>query len=292
MKNPKLDVLGLGTCNTDFLMNVSRFSDADDEVDIEKLRISLGGSAANFTVGVSRLGLKAGIMARIGNDQYGKYILSEFKREDIDTDRLIPIDEKTGMAFIAVEPDGERSIYTFMGANSKFKLENEDISHIKQSAILHITGMYIEAAEEASKHANILSFNPGALLSSYGLDNLERILKRTDILFLNQKEVKILTGMGCHAGALELVEIGVPLVVVTMGAKGAIVYNKSGQIHYPANKMDVLDTTGAGDSFAAGFITAYYQKRSLNECLKSGNESAAYCVSKLGALDHLKYKFV
>ncbi len=66
MKNPKLDVLGLGTCNTDFLMNVSRFSDADDEVDIEKLRISLGGSAANFTVGVSRLGLKAGIMARIG----------------------------------------------------------------------------------------------------------------------------------------------------------------------------------------------------------------------------------
>jgi hypothetical protein len=57
MKNPKLDVLGLGTCNTDFLMNVSRFSDADDEVDIEKLHISLGGSAANFTVEVSRLGL-------------------------------------------------------------------------------------------------------------------------------------------------------------------------------------------------------------------------------------------
>ncbi len=63
------------------------------------------------------------------NDQYGKYIFSEFKRENINTDRLIPIDEKTGMAFIAVEPDGERSIYTFMGANSKFKLENEDISY-------------------------------------------------------------------------------------------------------------------------------------------------------------------
>jgi len=292
MENPKLDVLGLGTCNTDFLMNVSRFSDADDEVDIEKLHISLGGSAANFTVEVSRLGLNAGIMARIGKDQYGEYILSEFKQENINTDRLVPIDEKTGMAFIAVEPEGERSIYTFMGANSKFKLENEDIAHIKRSEILHITGMYIEVVEEASRYANILSFNPGALLSSYGLDNLEKILKRTDILFLNQKEITILTGMEHHAGALELVETGVTLVVVTMGNKGACVYNTSGQIHYPANKLNVLDTTGAGDSFAAGFIAAFHQKKSLNDCLKSGNESAANCVSKIGALDHLKYKFV
>jgi ribokinase len=291
MKNPKLDVLGLGTCNTDFLMNVSRFSDADDEVDIEKLRISLGGSAANFTVGVSRLGLNAGIMARIGKDQYGKYILSEFKRENIDTNRLIPIDEKTGMAFIAVEPEGERSIYTFMGANSKFKLENGDIALIKHSEILHITGMYIEVVEEASKYANTLSFNPGALLSSYGLDNLEQILKRTDILFLNQKEVTILTDMECDDGALKLVETGVPLVVVTMGNKGVTVYNQSGQIHYPANKLNVLDTTGAGDSFAAGFITSFYQKKGLKECLKAGNESAANCVSKLGALD-MKYKFI
>ena len=292
MKNPKLDVLGLGTCNTDFLMNVSRFSEADDEVDIEKLHISLGGSAANFTMGVSRLGLNAGIMARIGKDQYGKYIQSEFKQENINIDRLVPINEKTGMAFIAVEPEGERSIYTFMGANSKFKLENEDIAYIKNSEILHITGMYIEVVEEASKYANTLSFNPGALLSSYGLDNLGKILKRTDILFLNQKEVTILTGSECYEGALELVEIGIPLVVVTMGNNGAIIFNKSGQIRYPANKLDVLDTTGAGDSFAAGFIAAFYQRKSLNECLKLGNESAANCVSKLGALDHLKYKFI
>ncbi len=292
MKNPRLDVLGLGTCNTDFLMNVSRFSDADDEVDIENLRISLGGSAANFTVGVSRLGLNAGIMARIGKDQYGDYILSEFKRENINTERLVSIDEKTGMAFIAVEPKGERSIYTFMGANSRFKMEKEDKALIKNSEILHITGMYIEVVEEASKFANTLSFNPGALLSSYGLDNLENILKRTDILFLNQKEVKILTGMECNDGALKLVETGVSLVVVTLGNRGAIVYTQSGQIHCHANKQNVLDTTGAGDSFAAGFITSFYQKKSIHECLKSGNESAANCVSKFGALDRLKYKIV
>ncbi len=290
MKNIKLDVLGLGTCNADFLMNVSRFSGADDEVDIEKLRVSLGGSAANFVVRVSRRGLNSGIIARIGKDHFGKYITSEFKKEEIDTERLVPIDEKTGMAFIAVEPDGERSIYTFMGANSKFKLERDDLNYIKRSEILHITGMYIEVVEEASKHAKILSLNPGTLLSSYGLEALEKILNRTHILFLNKKEVTLLTGMGCDEGADLLVEMGVPLVVVTKGKEGSKVYTESTQIHYPIEELKVVDTTGAGDSFAAGFITAFFNKKELKECLKEGNQSASNCVTKLGALNSSEFK--
>ncbi len=291
MKNPKIDVLALGTCNADFLMNVSRFSGADEEVDIEKLRISLGGSAANFAVGVSRLGLNSGIMARIGKDHYGSYILSEFKKENIDTERLVCTDEKTGMAFIAVEPEGERSIYTFMGANSKFHLEQEDVNQIKASQILHVTGMYIEVVEEASKHANTLSFNPGGLLSSYGLDALENILKKTEILFLNKREVTLLTGMGHEDGAALLVESGVPKVVVTMGRDGSKVYTQDGEIYYPTtSKIEVLDTTGAGDSFAAGFITALFKKKELKECLKQGNQSASNCVIKIGALNSFEFK--
>jgi len=290
MENHQIDVLALGTCNADFLMNVSRFSGADDEVDIEKLKISIGGSAANFAFGVSRLGLNSGIMARIGNDHYGRYILSEFNRENIDTERLITIDEKTGMAFIAVESKGERSIYTFMGANSKFHLEKEDINHIKASQILHITGMYIEVVEEASKHANTLSLNPGTLLSSYGLEALEKILKRTEILFLNKKEVTLLTEMNYEDGAALLVETGVPIVVVTMGNKGSKIYTEEEEIYYPTNEVKVLDTTGAGDSFAAGFITGLFNKKELKECLKHGNQSASNCVKKIGALNGFEFK--
>jgi len=290
MKNINLDVLALGTCNADVLMNVSRFSGADDEVDIEQLQISLGGSAANFAVGVSRLGLNSGIMARIGRDHYGKYILTEFKREKINTERLIIIDEKTGMAFIAVEPDGERSIYTFMGANSKFQLKKEDINHIKASEILHITGMYIEVVEEASKYANTLSLNPGTVLSSYGMAALEKILKRTDVLFLNKKEVTLLTGMKYDDGATLLIETGVPMVVVTMGNEGSIVYTEAGHIHHSTNELNVMDTTGAGDSFAAGFITGLFNKKELKECLKQGNQSASNCVTKIGALNCFEFK--
>jgi ribokinase len=289
MKNPSLDILALGTCNADFLMNVPNFSSADDEVDIENLSISLGGSATNFAVAVSRLGLNSGIMARIGKDHYGKYIASELKKEEVNTERLVFIDEKTGMAFIAIEPDGERSIYTFMGANSKFKLKNDDINYIRCSQILHVTGMYIEVVEEASKHANLLSLNPGTLLSSYGINALEKILKRTDIIFLNKKEVSLLTGKSCDEGAELLVETGVPLVVVTLGKDGSKAYSEEGQIYSPTTELNVLDTTGAGDSFAAGFITAFFNKKQIKECLKQGNQSASNCVTNLGALDVSKF---
>lgn len=290
MVDPELDVLALGTCNADFLMNVPRFSQADDEVDIEKLRISIGGSAANFAVETSRLGLKTGIMARIGKDRYGQAIISEFKTRNINIERLVKIDEKTGMAFIAVEPDGERSIYTFMGANSKFKLEKEDKKLINASKILHITGMYTEIVEEASKHANILSFNPGSLLSTYGIDVLGGIIEKTDVLFLNRKEVTILTGKSNDEGAGYLVDMGVPFVVVTMGKSGSKVYTKDGMIHYPPSKINPLDTTGAGDTFAAGFISAFFNKRNLKECLEQGDKSALKCIKKLGAIDSYEFR--
>jgi sugar/nucleoside kinase (ribokinase family) len=290
MKNEKLDVLALGTCNADFLMNVSRFSGADDEVDIENLRVSLGGSASNFAVEISRLGLKSGIMARIGNDHYGKYISSFFRREKINTERLIPIKEKTGMAFISVDPQGERSIYTFMGANSKFELDREDIKLIKNSKILHVTGMYIEVVEEAAEHAKILSLNPGSLLSSYGMDALETILKKTHILFLNKKEVTHLTGKTYEQGAELLVEKGIPYVVVTIGKEGSVVYTKNYNIHQPSTGKNALDTTGAGDSFAAGFINAFFNKKSLKECLNQGNESASRCVTRMGSIECIEFK--
>ncbi len=282
MVTPKLDILGLGTCNADLIYNVPRFSGADDEVDIKNLNISLGGSAANFVFGISKQGLKTGIMARIGKDHYGQYIESEFDKEDINTERLVAIDEKTGMAFIAVEPNGERSIYSFMGANSKFKLEKEDIKLIKSSEILHITGMYVEVVEEASKHANILSFNPGTPLSNYGLDALENIIKRTHILFLNKKEVTLLTGKSCDDGANLLVKMGVSMVVVTLGNEGSKLFTENGILRSPAIKLESVDTTGAGDSFAAGFISAFFKQKDLIECLEHGNCSASRCVTKFG----------
>jgi len=221
-------------------------------------------------------------MARVGNDLFGQKIRLELEKNGVNTKRLVSINGKTGMAFIAVEPNGERSIYTFMGSNSNFKFEKEDISLIKHSEILHITGMYIEVVEEASKHAKLLSFSPGNILASYGLDALYQILKKTHILFLNKKEVTLLTGGNYDEGAKFIVDNGVPFVVVTLGKEGSKVYTKNKYVHCPARKLKAIDTTGAGDSFAAGFITAFFKKNNLKDCLKLGTQSASTCIKKFG----------
>lgn len=279
------DVAALGTCNIDFLMKVSRFSGADDEVDVEKLKISLGGSASNFAVVLSRMGVDVGMIARVGNDNYGEFAAGKLEKEGVRTDRLLKIHDSTGMTFISVDHNGERSIYTSMGANAKFKLEKEDINYIKQSKLLHLTGMYIEVVREAAKHAPILSLNPGTVLISYGMDELKKIIKKAQILFLNKKEVSLLTGKDFHEGAKDLVDMGVPLVVVTCGRQGACLYTPEETFHSPSKKTESLDSTGAGDAFAAGFVAGFMENKDLNKCLEMGNISASSCVGKLGAVN-------
>ena len=280
-----VDVVGIGACNVDFLQMVPRFVQPDDEVEIKNLLLSVGGSASNFTVGLSRLNVNTGIIARIGKDYFGEVVIKEFEHEGVNTERLLKTDLQTGKVFIAVEPLGERSMYTFIGANKKFELQKEDMEYINNSKILHITQMYKDVVIEASKHANILSFNPGAILSSFGINKLEKIIERTDILFLNKKEMNILTGMEIDDGASMLLDIGTKIVIVTCGENGANLYTKKGLIHSPARKVKAIDTTGAGDSFAAGFIAAYIKGKKLNKCLDYANLVASYCVGNLGALN-------
>ncbi|MCE5213629.1 MAG: carbohydrate kinase family protein [Methanobacterium sp.] len=283
--NPTPEVAVLGACNIDFIMKVPRFCEADDEVDVDKLKVSLGGSASNFAVGISRMGVDVGIMARIGYDNFGNLAQEKFQKEGVRTERLIKIPESTGMAFISVDKIGERSIYASMGANAKFKVENEDLEYIKGSKLLHVTGMYKEIVEEVAKKANILSINPGTVLSSYGLDTLHKIIKRAHIIFLNKKEVTLLTGEDFKEGAKLLLDMGVPMVVVTCGKHGANLYTSQGVVHSTTSKIEALDTTGAGDAFAAGFIASYIKNLDMKKCLEMGNKLASHCVGKLGAIN-------
>lgn len=280
-----VDVVGLGTCNIDFINKVPRLVGTDDEVNVEKLVLSVGGSASNFTVGLSRLNISTGIIARIGKDYFGQLCTKKLFDEGVDIQRLLSIDAPTGMVFIAVDPPGERSMYSFMGANAEFRLLKEDIDYIKSSKVLHITGMYKEVFEEASKYAGFLSLNPGTLLSAYGLEELRKPIKRANVIFLNKKEVKILTGENLDNGAQTLLDAGVKMVVVTCGKEGAKLFTKDRTIHSHVKETAALDTTGAGDSFAAGFIAAYLKDKKLEECLDFANIVASSCVGKVGAMN-------
>ena len=255
---------------------------SDDEVNVDKLHVFLGGSASNFVTFLSELGLNTGILAKVGNDKFGEIVRSEVSNKGVDVTRLIQIKGRTGMAFIAVDDEAERSIYTYMGANADFNLEKADITYIKSLDILHITGMYYEVVDEASKHAKMVSFNPGSLLSSFGLKKLNQIIKRTHFLFLNKKEVELLTKMNIEDGIRFIRGLGVPIIVVTMGKEGANVYTPEEIIKSSAESVKALDTTGAGDIFAAGFLASYIKDQSLRKCLNYANHVAAQSVEKIG----------
>ena len=145
--------------------------------------------------------------------------------------------------------------------------------------------MYKEVFEEASRYANFLSLNPGTLLSEYGIEELHKPIKRANAVFLNKKEVKILTGENLESGAQTLLDTGAKMVVVTCGKDGANLYTKDNIIHSPVKETAALDTTGAGDSFAAGFIAAYIKDKKLEECLNFANTVASSCVGKIGAMN-------
>lgn len=282
MNHTPTDLTCLGTCNIDFISQVPQFAYSEQEVNVEKLHISLGGSAFNFASRISSLSIKTSMLARVGKDFFGELFLNQLKALNIDCSRIMAIEGNTGMAFITITKGAEKSIYSYSGANACFELEKSDIEFIKNSKILHLTGMYWEVAEKASKHAKKLSFNPGPVMSSFGIEKLRNILKRTEILFLNQKEVYLLTGREWEEGSLMLLDLGIPMVVVTNGAEGATLFTGEGVTYSSAKKVNVIDTTGAGDNFAAGFIKSYIEGEKHKDCLENANKIASLCVQKMG----------
>jgi len=268
----------------DFILKVPQFVEPDGEMYIEEVKKIPGGSALNFAVKTALNGLNTGIISKIGNDYHGEIISDKLRQKGVDISRITKIEMPTGMSFISVDNHGKRSMYSFMGANEKLNLSKEDFEYINSAEILHISGTYWEVAYAAAKYANTLSFAPGALLSTFGMDKLEPVLSNLDILFLNEKEVEILTGLEVNQGINFLIEYGIPLLVATLGDKGSILFTKNQIIKCPPKKIQVLDTTGAGDAFAAGFISKWYYEKPLKYCLEFASKSAADCIGNLGGI--------
>lgn len=284
MKLLSILVLSIGASNLDYILKVPSFVKEDSEMFIEEINTSPGGSALNFAVNLSRLGIRTGLLTRLGNDASGKLIADKLNQEGVDTSHCTKINEKTGMAFISVDDYGKRSIYSFPGANAKLDLKKEEIDYIKSAKLIHLAGVYWEIAGEVAKYASNLSFSPGSLLSSYGVDKLKKVIKRTEFLFLNQREVNILTNYNLDEGAQLLLDEGASKVIITLGNAGAKFYTKDNTFTAPTKKIKALDSTGAGDAFAAGFIFKYLQGEDSKESLEFANQIASSCVKFFGAI--------
>lgn len=253
-------------------------------------RFAAGGSASNTIYGLAKLGLETAFIGKIGNDDYGATYRKDLESCNI-LPRLLMSDTQTGRAIALVSKDSERTFATHLGAAVELTADDLISDHFKDCKYLHIEGYLVQDYElinRAIEYANQHDVKVSLDLSSYNvvedhlsyLNNL--VDKSVNILFANEEEAKSFTGKEPEE-AIHLLEEKCEIAIVKIGKKGSLI--KSGeQFHkigvLPANS---IDTTGAGDLYASGFLYGLAKGYSLDKCGQIGTLLAGNIIEVIGA---------
>lgn len=261
-----------------------------------------GGSAANTIHGLSRLGARTGFIGVIGDDADGKLLRRAFQRAGVDTGHVrVRPRAQTGSALCLSDELGRRALYVTPGANCFLTTEDIDLPYIKRARMLHLATfvddrqfeIFVALVQKLPRGVS-LSFSPGNLYAARGLKSLSSILKRTDVLFMNRRELEWLTGQELKIGTRALLKEGCRAVVVTLG--GGIRVGQVDAVCYirtrdseqiiealPEQAGRRVDTTGAGDAFAAGYLFGVLKGKPVEICGRLGYMVALSAISKMGA---------
>ncbi|CDG65230.1 MAG: ribokinase [Methanobacterium sp.] len=290
--------MGFGALNLDRLYWVNKIAGKDEESYITNIHESCGGSAANTIIGLSRLGLTTGFLGKIASDRQGNLLLENLKREGVDTRGVIRDPSgRSGNVQGFVDPHGQRALYVDPGVNDEITLPEINQDYLSNTRLIHLSsfvGKSIHVQEELldtlSSQVKV-SMDPGMIYASKGLEFMEKLLSRTDILLLNQKELELLTpSINQEKGKINaLLDYGIEILVIKQGAKGCLVTDGDESHFHEAFQVDCQDTTGAGDAFNAGFLYGYLRGKGIEKAAHIGNYVASRCIMRPGATDGLPY---
>jgi ribokinase len=285
-------VVVVGSLNMDVIMMVPRLPKPGESVIGGRFFTSSGGKGANQAIAAKRAGAEVTLIARVGNDILGIQAIDEFGKEGIRVDHIIK-DPKapTGCASIFLTEKGEKSSAIASGANAN--LSPADIDSVKDTiANSDVLLMQLETPIETIKHAAAIAmqYNVKVVLSPAPPRTLsDELLQYISILTPNQNEINLLTGIQIrdHKSAEEagriLIAKGIDSVVITLGAKGALLIDVGGVEHIPSFKVKVVDRTGVGDVFNGVLALSLAEGKILREAVRYANAAAALSVTRLGA---------
>ncbi len=250
-----------------------------------------GGSAANTIRGITLLGGKTILCGAIGKDVHGALYEQEICRAGV-VSRLQKSSTITGCALTFITPDTQRTFFVHLGASLEMKKEDLLENDIKQSKILHIEGYQLEGnTKEAVLHALMLAKKNQTLISLDLADPgvvrrnkpiiKEVVTNYADIIFANEEEAKEYTGKVAHAAVVELGQRA-QLAIVKLGKSGSLLYHNKSIITIPAVIANAIDTTGAGDSYAAGLLYGFCNNWTLDKAAGLGSLLAARVVEQKG----------
>jgi len=286
------EIIGFGALNVDRLYSVDRIVSHDEESFITSETDTPGGSAANTIVGLARLGCSTSIIGKIAEDDEGDLIEYNLAVNGVYTNNLIYSESgSTGKCIGFVDKNGERCLYISPGVNDDIKIGEINPLNIMRCKIMHYTSFVgdsfntqIELLEKLSKET-LLSFDPGMLYVEKGFDELKPILERTDILLINESELRLLCNNDyddLKELTLGLLDLGIDTVVVKQGSKGVFAINNSQECFVEAYECEVVDTTGAGDSFNSGFLYSFLKGYDLEKSCQIGNWVASKAIQGFG----------
>ena len=286
------EIIGFGALNVDRLYSVDKIVSHDEESFITSETDTPGGSAANTIVGLARLGCSTSIIGKIAEDDEGDLIEYNLAINGVYTNNLIYSESgSTGKCIGFVDKNGERCLYISPGVNDDIKIGEINPLNIMRCKIMHYTSFVgdsfntqIELLEKLSKET-LLSFDPGMLYVEKGFDELKPILERTDILLINESELRLLCNNDyddLKELTLGLLDLGIDTVVVKQGSKGVFAINNSQECFVEAYECEVVDTTGAGDSFNSGFLYSFLRGYNLEKSCSIGNWVASRAIQGFG----------
>jgi len=271
-----------------------------DEIEFKKLLGNLkieetvsGGSVANSIVGLSQLGDKVGFIGKVSDDELGKKYEQGLKKENVEyfytkKKENLP----TGTCLILITPDSERTMCTFLGTAGKINKTDIDVQAIKNSEITFLEGYLWDEGEpkdafnEAIKYSNkiAMSLSDKFCVDRHKKNFLDLVKNKLDITFANEQEILELIDATSFNDVISFGKKINKTLVITRSDKGSVVINQNEVVECKSQKnLKIVDLTGAGDLFAAGFLHGYINKLTLQENLNKGTEMASKVIQKIGA---------
>lgn len=255
-----------------------------------------GGSAANTMAGFASFGGKGGFIGKVANDKLGQTFQHDIRAQGVTfTTTPLAIGAPTGRCLILVTPDAQRTMNTFLGASVEFTEEDIDEDLIASAQVTYLEGYLFDreqakrafvraadAAHDAGRRV-ALTLSDAFCVDRHRADFRKLVENHVDILFANESEIISLYQTKTFEEAAAAVKGKCEIAVITRSEKGALVLTKDQEIAVPAAPVaKVVDTTGAGDQFAAGFLYGFTEKMPLEKCARLGAAAAAEVISHIG----------
>ena len=271
-----------------------------DEIEFKKLLSNLkieetvsGGSVANSIVGLSQLGNKVGFIGKVNDDDLGQKYDDGLKKEKVEYFYFKKKEElPTGTCLILITPDSERTMCTFLGTAGKINENDVDVNAVKNSEMIFLEGYLWDEGEPKKAFDKAIKNSNKTAMSLSDLFCVERhkphflnlVKNNLNITFANEQEILSLINAKSFNDVIEFGKKLEKLIVITRGEKGSIAIHKNDVVECNSKKdLKIVDLTGAGDLFAAGFLHGYINNLSIKESLEKGTEMSSKIIQQIGA---------